>query len=102
MVLLIDSIDHSRDFLMKNQFSGNSQCFYGSPYGIKRIKNKEMFLSTILLKHASPIRQSGTLCKLKTISLEPVKIADYFKENNLFTLCLKIVSSRSNRQSEKI
>ena len=40
--------------------------------------------------------------KLKKLSLEPVKIADYFKENNLFTLCLNIVSSRSNLQSLRI
>ena len=38
--------------------------------------------------------QGYNLYKLKKISLEPVKIADYFIENNVFTLCLKIVSSR--------
>ena len=46
--------------------------------------------------------QGHNFYKLKKISLEPVKIADYFKENNLFTLCLKIVSSRSNLQSLRI
>ena len=43
-------------FLVKLQFSGKSQCFYGSPYGIKEHKNDEMFLSKLFLKHASPIR----------------------------------------------
>ena len=46
--------------------------------------------------------QGHNLYKLKVLSLEPVKIADYFKENNLFTFCLKIVSSRSNLQSLRI
>ena len=46
--------------------------------------------------------QGHNLYKLRNVSLEPVKIADYFKENNLFTLCLKIVSSRSNLQSLRI
>ena len=45
---------------MKWQFLGKSQCFYGSPYGIKEHKNEEMFLSTIILKHATPIR--NVLC----------------------------------------
>ena len=35
------------------------------------------------------ISQWHNLYKLKNISLEPVKIADYFKENNLFTLVSK-------------
>ena len=52
----MDIIKQSRDFLMKLQFSGKSQCFYVSPYGIKEHKNDEMFLSTLFLKHASPIR----------------------------------------------
>ena len=43
-------------FLVKLQFSGKLQCFYGSPYGIKEHKNDEMFLSTLFLKHASPMR----------------------------------------------
>ena len=46
----------SRFFLVKLQFSGKSQCFYGSPYGIKEHKNDEMFLSTLFLKHVSPMR----------------------------------------------
>ena len=33
--------------------------------------------------------QGHNLYKLKNLSLEPVKIADYFKETNVFTLCLK-------------
>ena len=41
-----------------------------------------------------PIYSQGhNLYKIKNISLEPVKIANYFKENNLFTLCLTKVSS---------
>ena len=35
----MDIIEQSRDFLVKMQFSGKSQCFYGSPYGIKEHKN---------------------------------------------------------------
>ena len=50
-------IEQSRDFLSEVAFSGKSQCFYGSPYGIKEHKTDEMFMSTILLKHASPIRR---------------------------------------------
>ena len=46
--------------------------------------------------------QGHNLYKLKNISLEPVKIADYFKQNNLFTLCLKVVSSRSSLHFQKI
>ena len=30
-------------FLVKLKFSGKSQCFYGSPYGVKEHKNDEMF-----------------------------------------------------------
>ena len=52
----MDIIEQSRDFLVKLQFSGKSQCFYGSPYGIKEHKNYERFLSTLFLKHASPMR----------------------------------------------
>ena len=47
------------------------------------------------------ISQGHNLYKLKNKSLEPIKIADYFKVNNLCTLCLKIVRSRSNLQSKK-
>ena len=47
---------NSRDFLVKLQFLGKSQCFYGSPYGIKEHKHDKVFLSTLFLKHASPMR----------------------------------------------
>ena len=40
--------------------------------------------------------QGHNLYKLNYISLEPVKISDYLTENNLFTLCLKIETSRQN------
>ena len=33
--------------------------------------------------------QGQNLYKLENLSLEPVKIANNFKENNLLTLCLK-------------
>ena len=46
--------------------------------------------------------QGHNLYELKKLSLEPVKIADYFKENNLLAFCLKIVSSGSNLQSLRI
>ena len=42
--------------LVKLQFLGKSQCFYGTQYGLKEHKNDEMFLSTLFLKHASPMR----------------------------------------------
>ena len=58
----MDIIEQSRDFFSEEQFSGKSQCFYGSPYGIKEHKNDERFLSTILLKHASPIRCLLYIC----------------------------------------
>ena len=46
--------------------------------------------------------QGHNLYKLKYISLELVKILDYLTENNLFTLSLKIVSSRSKLQFQNI
>ena len=46
--------------------------------------------------------QGHNLYKLKYISLEQVKISDYLTENNLFTLSLKIVSSRSKLQFQNI
>ena len=52
----MDIIEQSRDLFGEEAFLGISQCFYGSPYGIKEHKKDEIFLSTILLKHASPIR----------------------------------------------
>ena len=42
-------------FLVKKQFSDKSQCFYGSPYGIKEHKMMKCLWATILLK--SPIRR---------------------------------------------
>ena len=50
------SLDSLEIFFREVTILGKSQCFYGSPYGIKELKNDEMFMSTILLKHASPVR----------------------------------------------
>ena len=50
MVLKIGIIEQSRDFLVNLQFSGKSQCFYGSPYGIKEHKNDENVFVHIIIE----------------------------------------------------
>ena len=47
-------------FLVKLQFSGKSQCFYGSPYGIKEHENDEMFFVYIIFE----TRVTDEMCTL--------------------------------------
>ena len=74
-------------------------------YDLSNNKNYNIFshlkviIFTAVIKCSILNSQGHNLYKLKRLSLGPVKIADNFKENNLFALRLKIVSSKSNLQS---